>query len=88
MPLITKPTRVTQYSATLIDHIYTNKREIDSISGIIICDVSDHFGIFSICQLSRQNKQHILLAQKFRSYSPANINTFTNILNETDFTHI
>ena len=40
IPLITRPTRVTQYSATLIDHVYTNKLEIDSISGIIICDIS------------------------------------------------
>ena len=36
IPLITKPTRVTQYYATLIDHIYTNKREIDSIIGPIL----------------------------------------------------
>ena len=63
IPLITRPTRVTPYSATLIDHVYTNKRLIDSISGIIICDISDHFGIFSICQLSQRNKQHNLLAQ-------------------------
>ena len=79
---------MTPYSATLIDHVYTNKREIDSISGIIICDISDHFGIFSICQLSQRNKKHNLLAQEFRSYSPENINTFKNILNDIDFTHI
>ena len=90
IPLITRPTRVTQYSATLIDHVNTRKREIDSICGIIICDISDHFGIFSICHLSQRNKQHDLLAREFRSYkfSTENVNTFQNILNDIDFTRI
>jgi len=46
LPLITKPTRISSHSATLIDHIYTNKQDIEAISGVIITDVSDHFGIF------------------------------------------
>jgi exonuclease III len=47
MPLITKPTRVSTYSATLIDHIYTNK-QTSKLSGIIVTDVADHFGIFFV----------------------------------------
>ena len=47
LPLITKPTRVSEHSATLIDHICTNKQHIDATSGIVITDMSDHFGIFS-----------------------------------------
>ena len=31
--LITKPTRVTSHSATLIDHIYTNKIDCDITAG-------------------------------------------------------
>ena len=44
LPLITKPTRVTTYSATLIDHIYTNATSQNYDCGIIISDVADHFG--------------------------------------------
>ena len=43
MPIINKPTRVTNHNATIIDHILTN-RKIDS--GILKVDISDHFPIF------------------------------------------
>ena len=46
LPLITKPTRVTTYSATLIDHIYSNATSQNYDSGIKISDVADHFGTF------------------------------------------
>ena len=29
IPMITKPTRITDFSDTLIDHIYTNKNNLD-----------------------------------------------------------
>ena len=48
LPLITRPTRVTVTSATLIDNIFTNYL-VDighSIQGLFITDVSDNFPIF------------------------------------------
>ena len=42
LPLISKPTRVTERSATLIDNIYSNSSTIHS-SAILINDISDHF---------------------------------------------
>ena len=39
IPTISKPTRVTRSSATLIDHIYTNDITLRYTSGIIITDV-------------------------------------------------
>ena len=50
LPLITKPTRVTSSSATLIDHIYSNDICSNSTSGIVLTDVADHFGIFHCIQ--------------------------------------
>ena len=46
IPIINKPTRVTNHNATIIDHILTNtfNRKIDS--GILKVDISDHFPIF------------------------------------------
>ena len=50
MPLITRPTRVTATSATLIDNIFTNNlMDIShSLQGLFITDVSDHFPIFHV----------------------------------------
>ena len=50
IPLITKPIRLTSHSATLIYHIYTNDISRSYKSGIIITDIADHFGIFTIIQ--------------------------------------
>lgn len=46
-PIITKPTRITNYTATLIDHIYTNNTK-QVISGIATIDISDHLPTFCI----------------------------------------
>ena len=48
LPTITKPTRITSTSATLIDHIYMNNITTAGKSGIIITDPADHFGTFYI----------------------------------------
>ena len=46
LQLITKPTRCSGPSATLIDHILTNEAKNSYNSGIIITRISDHFPIF------------------------------------------
>ena len=47
-PLINKPTRITEFSATLIDNIFTNYIQ-KHFSGIIYSDISDHLPIFCAC---------------------------------------
>ena len=42
--LINRPTRVTEHSATLIDHIYTNKVSDVVTTGVVTLDISDHLG--------------------------------------------
>ena len=45
LPLITKPTRITNRTATPIDHIYTNN--VNRLtSGIVTLDISDHLPVF------------------------------------------
>ena len=52
LPLITLPTRITDFSATCIDHIFikiqsNKKSKLDGIAyGIIYCDISDHLSCF------------------------------------------
>ena len=45
LPVITLPTRVKHQSATLIDHIWTNKVCKMFNSGILISSLSDHFPV-------------------------------------------
>ena len=44
--VITRPTRVTDHSATLIDHIYTNQIHNMHSCGIITFDITDHLGTY------------------------------------------
>ena len=46
MPIITKPTRITDHTATVIDHIYRNTPEKLHKSGICLADISDHLPVF------------------------------------------
>ena len=56
LPLITRPSRVTATSATLIDNIFTNNiGDINhSVQGLFITDTSDHFPMFHIGQATKQ----------------------------------
>jgi hypothetical protein len=48
-PTISKPTRITYHSSTLIDNIITNNLDHDMISGIIYTDLSDHLPMIFLC---------------------------------------
>ena len=52
LPLITRPSRVTATSATLIDNIFTkNIGDIHhSVQGLFITDISDYFLVFHIAK--------------------------------------
>lgn len=48
LPRISKPTRITDNSSTLIDNIFCNNHNVQLTSGIIVCDISDHLPIYAI----------------------------------------
>ena len=48
IPHITKATRITSISATIIDNIYSNHIHPNYESGIIVTDIADHFGIYHL----------------------------------------
>ena len=78
LPLITKPTRVTTYSATLIDHIYSNATSQNYDSGIIISDVADHFGTFYA-------SKNLPTYTRTRQMKQVNISNFKQLLSSTEF---
>ena len=47
-PLITRPSRITSHTATLIDNIFVNNFFERSRSGLLFTDISDHLPVFSI----------------------------------------
>lgn len=47
-PTITRPSRITTHGATLIDNIFTNNMEWNSMSGLLINDISDHLPVFLV----------------------------------------
>ena len=52
VPVINKPTRITKYTSTAIDHMFTNsfiKTEVKS--AIIKPDVSDHFPVLFVAKV-------------------------------------
>ena len=86
LPVITRPTRINNASATLIDHMYTNDITSSYHSGIIITDVSDHFGTF--CIFEEKIKQEKKGKIRVRSFSLINMAKFRNLLSVTDFDHV
>ena len=66
LPLITKPTRLTDHSSTLIDHIYTNAPIENTTSGIALADISDHLPVFCICNAPTSKNKHVTY---YRDYS-------------------
>ena len=45
IPVISNPTRLTSYSATLIDNIFTNNLSQNVLNGIALNDSSDHLPV-------------------------------------------
>ena len=85
-PLISKPTRVSKHSATLIDNIFCNNtNDKDIINGIFYTDISDHFPIFSINVNIKVVEETCL--PKSRKYTSVNIEKFKiNIKNKNMLT--
>ncbi len=84
-PLITKPTRITVTSATLIDHIYANKKLLNATSGILITDLADHFGIFTLYHTNQKNTNIKKTQKTYRSLNETNTSNFNNLLQTANF---
>ena len=76
-PLIDKPSRITQYSATLIDNIFTNELTNQIISGLLINDISDHLPIFSLTRSSPKR----LNSLTYKKSSKESVDAFIEDLN-------
>lgn len=84
---ITKPSRITSHSATLIDNVFTNVMEIP-MRGLLICDITDHLPIFSLynCQF-KKNKGGKNVCFK-RKRTEETITAFNNSLKDQDWSPV
>jgi len=89
VPTITRPTRVTATSSTLIDNIYVNfKADLNNIfSGVICSDISDHFPVFMFYGKEKvpKNKPITYNSRKLNDYK---IQLINNLLFEKDWTFL
>ena len=88
LPLITRPTRVTATSATLIDNILTNYLEdiVHSIQGLFITDVSDHFPIFHVSKIMQMSDVDTHICR--RLYTLRNKEEFCHAISTTNWDEI
>ncbi len=83
LQIITKPTRCSGPSATLIDHILTNEAKNSYNSGLIINRISDHFPIFhELSDKKTKTKQSPIYRRNFCDH---NIELFNHNLRAYGF---
>ena len=90
-PLITKPTRITNESATFIDHVLTNNLDVNwkHMQGILCTRISDHYAIFHIAGNAENASYGGDISPILqRNYSQRNINKFLNEVHEIEWSGI
>ena len=82
-PLITKPTRITSDTSTIIDNIFHNDITMNSLNGILYTNISDHMPVFSINYKTRLDSN--VKPFKIRVMGEKNIKSFCCKLDEIDW---
>ena len=86
-PLINKPTRIFNNSATLLDNIFTNSIKQNAFSGICITDISDHFPVFHISPVCK-NIKYVEYKSFFRDITASSITSLITDLGEIDWSNV
>jgi len=87
LPAITSPTRVTDFSKTLIDNFYLNCLSHDFKSFILYDDTSDHFPILLPIDLIRTTKC-INKPVMARLYNPVTKTKFVDEIGSFDWSNL
>ena len=85
--IVSRPTRITEHSATLIDQVYTNDLDSNLSCNILTHDISDHLAIQTKISLGSTTLTSRINAKKqkctkndFRIMNEANHETFKNLI--------
>ena len=89
LPLINRPTRITQSSATAIDNIFTNDANAfeNGCHGILVTDISDHFPVFHIGD-SKIKNESMEKSICIRDFSYKNKMSFQRELGDIDWSEM
>ena len=88
-PCITRPTRVTYNTATLIDNLYISADYCNDCSaGINICDMSDHFPVFTCVGNTNNSVNDAPLSFKYRKFGEPVYNQLRGMLAEVNWDFI
>jgi hypothetical protein len=81
--MITRATRIQGESFSLIDHVFTNTKNVVPECGVLVSDISDHF--FTCVSLPSHKKPKPPNNTKKRIFSDENVNNFRNDLNNINW---
>ena len=87
-PLITRPTRITCQSKTLIDNIFTSDVKSNIQSGLLINDTSDHLPIFQMTDIGINGNNDNFVYNKKRIVTDRNICEIISELEKTEWDEI
>ena len=87
-PLIDRPSRITNQSSTLIDNIFTNAKEYNNVSGLLVNDITDHLPIFAFCDYPDLKRQEKKLHTKKRVINKNTIDLLADNLSEVDWDNV
>ena len=95
IPLISRPTRITDHSATLIDHLYTNSLNAVTSTGILTVDISDHLGTYANFLLNGHNHNHQPIitprsssAPEYRKFNDDNVEKFRELITNENWASV
>ena len=90
VPYITRPTRITKYSATIIDHFFVrlprDKLNVPVNAGILFNDITDHLPIFMFMSIQREGQSN--QRPGVRIFSDTNIQKFVDKIVSVNWCHI
>ena len=83
-PLITRPTRITDTSATLIDHIWASDVQLNCNNYVIQTDITDHYPVIS--QFKLNHTEHAYSTQMNKRFvTMTALNTFNSELSQVNW---
>ncbi len=89
LPTITKPTRITHRSCTLIDNIYVSDRLTNNMeSRILTTDISDHLPCLTVMNIGKQKELNTPIKITKRKLNEANIGRIKNALKRMDWNSV